>query len=79
VFQPPTSAAASSVSNPEPSLARAAGSGPPSVLSDPRTQNLIALSEMGFLNDRLNDELLDRYNENMENVVADLLLRERRR
>jgi len=42
---------------------------------DDRTQNLITLSDMGFFDDRLNEELLGRYNDNLENVIADLLLR----
>jgi hypothetical protein len=50
-------------------------SGPASVLTDMRTQNLITLSEMGFYDDKLNLELLDRYNENLENVIADLVIR----
>lgn len=50
-------------------------SGPASVLTDARTQNLITLSEMGFFNAKLNIELLEMYNDNLEHVIADLVIR----
>ena len=52
-----------------------ADSGPASVLTDVRTQNLITLSEMGFYDAKLNLELIEMYNENLENVIADLVIR----
>ncbi|XP_059476917.1 uncharacterized protein LOC132197579 isoform X2 [Neocloeon triangulifer] len=46
--------------------------------TDPRTQNLITLADMGFFDDRLNEQLLDRYKENLQEVVAELILRQGR-
>jgi hypothetical protein len=45
------------------------------VLTDVRTQNLITLSEMGFYDAKLNLELIEMYNGNLENVIADLVIR----
>jgi hypothetical protein len=59
--------------------ASAPASGPASALTDARTQNLITLSEMGFFDAKLNGELLDTLKDNVELVIANLLIKTRGR
>ncbi|CAB3360594.1 Hypothetical predicted protein [Cloeon dipterum] len=71
-----TSNVSPTVEAPKPIVAEPTAVAEDESMTDPRTRNLITLAEMGFLNDRLNETLLDTYKENMQEVIASLLTRQ---